>query len=239
MTRILYCSFITCYYYRRIHAEKYAGQENTRKTSDSKYSRKASSFAGGGDSPRRLQRGLALLLLGDQGLPFAPDGPLHGPSDPDEREGDDPNQHCGSNPNGRADALVALDEFADTLRERVLLGGNGSAFQEELDVLREVLNRLVAFAAVLLHRLHDDGGELFRDVAMRRTFLRRSDIPVRDVEQYLVDRVALDRTLERQDLVQDRAQRIDVRPMVDQLQLPLRLFRRHVRRRARDLTIDS
>ena len=138
---------------------------------------------------------------------------------------------------GKTHPSVPLHQLRQHLGDRVLPGRYRPPFEEELDILTQLLNRLVSLPTVLGHGLHDHGREFFRDVAARSALLGRGHIPVRDVQQDLVDCVALDGAFERQDFIEDRAQRVDVGPMVDQFLLPLRLLRRHVGRRSRDLTI--
>ncbi len=100
----------------------------------------------------------------------------------------------------------------------------------------ELGGRGVALRRVLLERLHAHGGEVARHLGV--ALVHRLGVDEADLVDDLLQVLAVERPAQRQQLVEDDAERPDVGAVVDLAPLGERLLGAHVVRRARDLAGD-
>ena len=123
---------------------------------------------------------------------------------------------------------VLPDPAADELPGRVAVGAHQLTRLEPAQVLRELARGRVSPVGLELHRLVDDGHEVGRGVGLA---LGHRPWPLRGRRgEHFADGRARAGGRPREEVVEHRAERVDVGPLVDRL--APRLLRRHVGRRA-------
>ena len=194
---------------------------------------------GGAQHP--LEKGVHLLRLG-RGRPgpvplrfrdarLAPDG-----EEPDDHRGD---ERQAQHRRHREGGPVLPDPAADELPGRVAVGAHQLTRQEPAQVLRELARGRVPPGGLELHRFLDDRREVGWGVGLT---LGHRPRPLRGRRgEHLLDRGAGARGRSREQVVEHRAQRVDVGPLVDRLAPGL--LRRHVggraEHRARDRVLST
>ena len=151
----------------------------------------------------------------------------------------------------RGNGLVPLHQELDLPERAGVFRLRRVAALVGLDVLRQFLHPPVAFLGkprhrLLRHRLQGLGNltphrRRFARLALRPAPARgrhRRDLAALHLRQNLRHRLAIHRRPEREQRIQDAAQRVDIAPLVEEVHLPHRLLRRHVIRRAHHIPIQ-
>ena len=137
----------------------------------------------------------------------------------------------GARRDGRA--AIASHPLASALHRRRGLRSDRLEPQEASEVVLELRGRRVAALRILLQRLLADGDEVSRHA---RVALRdRHRIAEADLVDDLLEVLAFERATQREQLVEDHAEREDVRAVVLHDLLLQRLLRAHVVHGARDV----
>src|SRR5262249_40631329 len=113
---------------------------------------------------------------------------------------------------------------------------NWLAAQPAAQVVPELAGRLVAVLRLLGHRPQTDRLEVVGNLRVELPWRLRSIVQP-GMHQH--PRVALERHLAGQELVQDDPETVDIAPAIDLVALAPSLFGTHVRGRAEDLPLDG
>ncbi len=139
---------------------------------------------------------------------------------------------------GESRRLVAPRPLLDYLPGAVLRGRQHAPLEVCLDVRLQRLDRLIALAPPAGHRPLDHRLQLPWDAPLRRALRRRDELPLDHLLEHVPDRVTLERRLERENLVENRPQPVDIGPVIQLVCLPGSLLGRYVRRRAHDRPVE-
>src|SRR5262245_25728452 len=132
---------------------------------------------------------------------------------------------------------MATSPARDAGRQRLSVDGDWFVSQKSLDVLCKFRGARVAALRLLGERLQTDCPKGSRSLGIDLT--RRDGIFVDHSMKNVVRVLTDERRAIGQDVVQNCPEPIDVTPLIHLLEVSLSLFRRHISRRTKNLTLHG